>query len=478
MSMNMRRELLKGGAADLSKEDYEKLSSRVYSLSAVAAYEGQNRRINRFMLGADPEFIFMQDGAPVYAAALGLRPGLAFGSDQNDRLVELRPAPSRSAFEVVASTLAELRWLYRLFEPARIPLWVAGAYQAQDGLGGHVHFGRKQVKLRSLEVTGLDGLAMTMRATNIFPVQEWNRRCKGDAHGQRYGLYGDIRQQKHGYEYRTLPSWLESPWLAMLVLTLSKLVIMDPEITGSWKGEKENAWERLCGLAKYYKGRDDDAWLLCTLMQNRSVFEWIGGDFKPRWGLTGSPGNGNVCTYPQVLQPTDEDCEDLMNLFTQGTALPMREVMPNFRARIPLGYEWIIPNTSPSRRPGIGDLIPDVVTAAGPRPKVCFHFDPDATSLRLDVPVNVDPKLFKLPEVPGMYTQVRRSSESDSYWLYVGRDWRKGLPLHELRKWMLSGVLPMWTVDDVQSDSLEKWIAAQPEKLAKPAFSIVDLLAA
>src|SRR5258708_205057 len=63
----------------------------------------QRRYVNRFKIGADPEFIFtcVDSLTRMDAKIFALQQGLAFGMDNNGRLTEIRPYPSRSAMEVV-----------------------------------------------------------------------------------------------------------------------------------------------------------------------------------------------------------------------------------------------------------------------------------------------------------------------------------------------------------------------------------------
>ena len=60
----------------------------------ITAIPQNPRLVNRFTIGADPEFSLTQDGKPFPAMKIGLQTGLAFGMDMNGRLAELRPTPS------------------------------------------------------------------------------------------------------------------------------------------------------------------------------------------------------------------------------------------------------------------------------------------------------------------------------------------------------------------------------------------------
>ena len=181
-----------------SEEAWFKWATVHEPLLSPSIYATSGRHLNHFCVGSDPEFSFADlSGERVQAYDLGLRVGLAAGCDQNERLVELRPWPSTSVVEHVAGILTALRWMYRVYgKYVQDCNWRAGAYFAGDGMGGHVHFGRKR-PTRAEEIIGLDGLACVFSASGLFPIREWELRVRGDKRGQRYGLPGDTRLQRH-----------------------------------------------------------------------------------------------------------------------------------------------------------------------------------------------------------------------------------------------------------------------------------------
>lgn len=454
MKNDFGRDLLKGEVLPFDRETSRRVTEQffTYEQPAKLHFSPDGRRMNHFMLGADPEFMFLDRGAPVHASAIGLKAGLAFGADQNDRLVELRAAPSRDAVKVLGSILAELRWLYRfLGEAHRSYTWDARAFVHGDGMGGHVHFGRKRPH-QDDEIQGLDGLARVMRSVHLFDTAGWQRRSEGDQFSQLYGQYGDVRPQKHGYEYRTLPTWLDNPRLAYLVLVLSKLVIIDPDITASWNNISQmmNHWELLQGLAKYYKGRDDDALMLYGMMQSPDTFRFAGGDFRLRWGLTGETKELPMgCVIPAVIEATEDDLTDLSAYLTEGTALPMRECEPNFRASIPKDYRWVPAQLEYRRRPNIGDIFYDMVQHSS----TTVAWDFDNRGCTIHAPNGYDrTALTKLAS--GMEV---RASNGTHFVIRIGHDWRKGTALAHLRSVLYSGLLPLWKVDDVTAGSFKEW---------------------
>ena len=175
------------------------------------------RLINHFKVGADPEFAFLAaDNSYLHASSIRLGIDTAFGSDMSGRQVELRVWPDRSTLRVTASILDTLRWLAHT-TPAAQYKWWGGAVMANDGIGGHIHYGlKKKIDLKCLDHAGKRLLEQ--------------RHLDWEGHNQRlaitkYGRPGDIRRTSYGFEYRTLPTWLYSPWATYLTLTIMKLAI-------------------------------------------------------------------------------------------------------------------------------------------------------------------------------------------------------------------------------------------------------------
>jgi hypothetical protein len=130
-------------------------------------------------------------------------------------LAELRPRPSRSPRQLAANLRRALRLAAARIGDASLT-WLAGGMPLRGfPLGGHVHF--SGVWLNSHLLRALDNyLALPLLLIEAETARQ--RR-------PRYGFLGDFRRQPHGgFEYRTLPSWIVTPQVAVGVLSLARVI--------------------------------------------------------------------------------------------------------------------------------------------------------------------------------------------------------------------------------------------------------------
>lgn len=452
---------------DLGEFQRNRLLARVgMDLSAVGMpkFGIHGRRLNNFCIGSDPEFVFVAPGSghKTHAAELGLKPGLAAGCDQNQRLAELRGWPTTSAVEHVAGILSALRWMYRVYPAVRPYYWRAGAFYDNDGIGGHVHFGRKRPN-RPAEVAGLDGVATSFRSVGIFPNAEWFRRTQGDPHRQIYGRLGDIRPQLHGYEYRTLPSWLCNPTKAFVVLTATKLSVLDPELTAAWLLKTEwtppDFHRALTYLARYYAGRDDDAWLLKYLLVRPEMpFAACERDFKIHWGFpkgdTLGVGRTTTNIIPACIRPDSSEITEISESILQAKPLVFREVAPTFKNTIPEGYFWY-----PDRgvtgitRGGVGDITGNLVGSVDRMLNLVFGSD----QFRISADIIGSWTLTEYNEFRRLFPECRIYRDRNQ-WLEIPRYMTEVANISRARKLLLKmGLFPLWTVDSVTELSYTEW---------------------
>lgn len=355
--------ILKGDPCGVTAERAQRWLDKMYSLNPILSVPTQLRLLNRFPVGADPEFMFLGESSGevqgVPATDLGFKTGLAYGADVNGRLAELRPKPSRFGLRVVASLLATLRWLAYLNPKTTYLIWKAGAYSQRDGLGGHIHFGRKRAS-RGKEIKALDKLTASLYRSNVFSKTEGEHRKRHT----EYGKFGDYRLQTHGYEYRVLPSWLDSPWMAYFTIVVAKLAVYDPELVTAWRDAGEGG-SRLKALLAYFKSRDDDAHIAYHALARWGLPRFFGGDFKGRWGVdfTYNQGKQDVSVLPPYIVPTDKEVQEMFTHLTEATPLlPNRPKLSWTPSRIPPGFESIIAVTKTAGQIGLGELIWDLCT--------------------------------------------------------------------------------------------------------------------
>jgi Phage phiEco32-like COOH.NH2 ligase-type 2 len=426
----------------------------------------QRRYVNRFKLGADPEFVFVHEGERQDARNLNLQQGLAFGMDNNGRLTEIRPYPSRSAIAVTASILATLRWLAILQPKTLLYNWCAGAFLYGDGLGGHVHFGRKRPG-RDLEIKALDAIEEELLAIRAYPVDEVLRRRQGDAHRQYYGQLGDFRKQMHGYEYRTFPSWLDSPELAFLTLTLSKLAVHNPGLAHGYM-PLESAYrhaQRVRNLLSYYKDVDDDA-RVALGMVTRKFPAHIGGDFKARWGIGNLPlaAGQQISFVPCSIKPSEEDKQEMFQYLLGKTPLLNRVPTPTWGPLAPLpGYKMVIDQTGTYGAKGLGELVWDVCC----HEKATYPFV-NSRDLRPNQFFSIPDKLAAtLPSGWQKFCDntIVRQGGNDKY-IYSCEKARID-SFSECRRILLETVLPFWRISELKSDSYGQWRSALRTKAKK-----------
>jgi Phage phiEco32-like COOH.NH2 ligase-type 2 len=468
--------VLKGEPPEVTSKREEvllKWATTLDPLSSPSVYTPLGRRLNNFCVGSDPEFSFRNlDGERVTAVECGLKVGLAAGADQNERLVELRPWPSPSVVEHVAGIMSALRWMFRVYNRrATMFSWRAGAWFAGDGMGGHVHFGRKR-PTRVEEVAALDGLARVFKASGLFPVKEWDRRMRGDNyHNAPYGLPGDFRVQRHGYEYRSLPSWLQSPTVAFIVLTASKLAVLDPSITVKWS-EKVTAVQArnlLRGLAKLYKGRDDDAYILYHILTQSGDLPFdfdYEVNFATTWGIPFGEtiaGDENII-LPACIQPQAEEVLEMQNHLLFGIPLRFARLAPNFIHKLPEGnYTWLPRVVAGNRRSGFGDLIHNLVV----NEDLQVYWDYTTSG---EFKINGSLPLMWTPAEKQMFRRyhsmscimTKNATKETGTVITVPKQLCQTHTIAGLRAMLLhSGLFPVWTVDTVQKDSLATWLASR-----------------
>jgi len=282
----------------------------------LTSYTQHPRLVNHFKIGADPEFILVNAaGSYIHAETLGLNTTRAFGCDMAGRQAELRTIPSRSALEVTASLAEALQWMGAFHKDEVMNLhWMATAFNGKDGCGGHIHFGRRR-PTRDTEIRIMDNLTSRLMAEGVLLKNYFLARRQGT----KYGKWGDFRAQVYGYEYRTTPTYLASPWLTFYVLTVAKLAVHDGKL---FAGIGAASLPDSATLLERYKDKDQDAAIAFETVKRIGKPKEDMTDFKYRWGVWS--GNVGICSdsshyfIPSALAPSFETCRGLFNHFVHG----------------------------------------------------------------------------------------------------------------------------------------------------------------
>lgn len=465
----------------------ERWYRKLYKAAEEPTPVGQ-RLVNHFMLGADPEFVFRNGTQRCDARTLGLKAGPAFGADNNGRLCELRPAPSRSALSVLASLWLAMRWM-AVYHPDVLNLsWRAGSFYEGDGLGGHVHFGRKNLRLREREVAVLDRITHLQFTAGIFDREEGRlrvRRAQGAPQGQPYGALGDMRLQPHGYEYRTLPSWIDNAWLAYFNLVVSKLAVAFPDLLAPLAETDagltaEQARSQLRFILAYYSPLDDDARLAHAILARRGLPTHGNGlDFKSAWGLfvQGPLGASQEChapdVWPESVPSTAEDEQELALSMFENRAPELTTLKPSWQPHVlPENYAHMIRETDTKVAPGLGEFVMRLaVYKKDPlqffncgHKSVAFIFHP---WVRKDARWTETHRRLGLP--------VGFTAESvNQIWINASKDYTLEQLLKAREVLVESGIFAIWDIEKVRTGDYEKWCQSQNQPTRQKARTLFE----
>jgi len=101
----------------------------------------------------------------------------------------------------------------------------AGSYFRGYPLGGHIHFGIRDVSIaypKNYYCTKILSQYLGLPYLIIGNRKQIIKRINGG-----YGSFNDVHDQVHGMEYRTLGSWLVSPHVSASVLCLAKTILYE-----------------------------------------------------------------------------------------------------------------------------------------------------------------------------------------------------------------------------------------------------------
>lgn len=302
----------------------DKWGKRYYANPGKLDFTYEPRLVNHFCLGADPEYFFVANER--YAHAIHIDATIstlrAFGCDITGRQAELRAYASPSILKVVASLVDAMRGMITLHPATWVYNWVAQAILDNDGAGGHIHFGR--LRKWKTDIKSLDSLSTVLAKSTIIDKSGSEiRRATTN-----YGKLGDYRLQPHGFEYRTLPTWLDSIWAAFLTLTLAKLCILCQIPNIHANGSRiliEN-------LLRRFQHEDDDAKLALKVLLRQGLPVFIGDDFKARWGVPSALYNPLLerLFFPSSIKPHPSTIKEVWTHLEEGLPMKARPLIPTW----------------------------------------------------------------------------------------------------------------------------------------------------
>ncbi len=183
-----------------------------------------NKKIQDFTIGADPEFACLnQRGRLIHAGdVVSHEEGTEFGSDGNAVTFEIRPEPSNDPL-IVVNNIHDIFLRTIIEKPEFVKFkWISGTWYGSLAFGGHVHFGiSNKIINHHTAVQYLDNYVGVVSLLMEIKNDGINRRRDG------YGCMGDMRCQNWGFEYRSMSSWISSPYIAAAIMCLSKTVMYE-----------------------------------------------------------------------------------------------------------------------------------------------------------------------------------------------------------------------------------------------------------
>ena len=446
--------------------------------------------LNHFAVGSDPEFVLFdpKNLRVLPAFILPLKTGLAFGADLNGRLMEIRPKPSKFILNSVASILTTMRWLAwqlaptfndcqwicppivdRRYGPLKIDItghlvtFREETPATYDGIGGHIHFGRKRQALRDIEVRALDVLFDLFCAEGVFDKHSNDLRLGYTT----YGLHGDIRKQIHGYEYRSLPSWLGDPWLAYFCLTLGKLVVFDPQFALRFL-HKGQLGSTLSKFIHFYKAWDVDAQIVAQGLRTHGIPKSFLTNIRTTWGLLDLPYPLDPDIFiPETLGGTEADKQAILDYIFKGQHIPRVEPVFTWEPkRVPANVEYVCKEDTQGQI-NLGEITAGLVClkalpirvrilgrGAGRYPN-CIEIN--SLFRRL---ISVE----KLMEMAPKLRVLFRDQIAGPLEIKLGYELRDSLGLHRVRQ-MLTSIFPIWHVRDIKPETETEYFRTTTTKV-------------
>lgn len=193
------------------------------------------KQIKDFTIGADPEFLVLDDRSRLVESKIHDYSFANFGNLGHDgsginRIFEARPSPSFNPLVVTKNIHGILFEKFKLTPHFHKYRFKAGSFHrpSETPMGGHIHMGGPHCLSTAMnydDVTEvLDNYVGAISVILEDADEGLRRRRYNDSH---YGFAGDFRTQPFGAEYRVCGSWLVSPHITNAFLCLFKIVVFE-----------------------------------------------------------------------------------------------------------------------------------------------------------------------------------------------------------------------------------------------------------
>ncbi len=166
-----------------------------------------------FTIGCDPELICRRNGQFVPAHNY-FKSQSSFGLDGCESTAEIRPGFSESPVDLTSKIYQILDYGH---DKAPDLEFYAGHFVDSYAIGGHTHFALEST---TQIIEALDVVLGSLSNCIDDKIQRQKRERSG------YGKRGAYRKKHYGFEYRTPGSFLLSPSVTLVHLTLAKLAVI------------------------------------------------------------------------------------------------------------------------------------------------------------------------------------------------------------------------------------------------------------
>lgn len=266
----------------------------------------KNKEIIDFTIGTDVELILVnpKTGRIVHAADY-FNANSPFGADSNGRTAEIRSKPSKCPLEAVRSIKGYMQDAVNECPLSFSWKWLGGSFVKGYPIGFHAHAGLKGYNYKTLlpvlnNYVGAVSLLLEPKnegvSRRLYKITPGGNPCE-------YGRINDVREKKHGFEFRSASSCISSPYTLASMLCLFKAVIYEQINNPSFRPtefiEAEDfvtvnqgkvrrffpqIWKDITKLTLYpkYKKQLD---LIKYLVDNNKTWQQGKGEIKTNWGI-------------------------------------------------------------------------------------------------------------------------------------------------------------------------------------------------